>query len=367
MPNLPKAKIGKLVKDSPTGFPLYFKKRQPRVVTADVWAYFRHVAIHRLPKKKEIQALAFIDQALEFFETAENPRIGSRPLLYYYSFLNLAKVALLINRVKLPPAPRHGISDPRENVREKMQLQGQRVRFEVCGHDHSQLFPEFVKILGGEISGMRTEKVVSLLRQIPSVHRTFCMVTGEEPSFVPIKKFHVLRTEGKVFIRLILDKTDADVWGTLKKMRTRQSFKSAFEEVQAPQDVRDQELWFETEAVAGTQKATTRATIDSAIRILCRRLKTVGVWSILTGLGYRFYLSTIRPVEKLPPLASVYAVMFYFGSITRYKPYDFDRIVSRKFSWLVSEFLKTQPTQFLYGLAGHVAGVDVVRPFASVD
>lgn len=336
------------------------------MVTADVWAYFRHVAIHRLNKQQENQACAFIEQAYDFFETAENPRVSSRPLLYYYSFLNLAKVALLIHRVNLPPAPKHGISDPRENVKERLQLPGQSVRFEMCAHDNSEVFPEFVKILGGEITSQRKEKIVALLRQIPGVHRTFCMVTGEEPSFLPVKEFQLLRARGKVFVRMILNKTDADVWATLDGMRKRQTFKNTFEEVQVPQRISDQELWFETEAEGGV-RPTTKALTDKAIRLLAERLGKLGVWSILTGVGYRYYLSTIRPIEKLPPLASVYAVMFYFGSITRYKPYDFDRIVSRKFSWLVNEFLRTQPTQFLYGLAGHVAGVDAVRPFASVD
>jgi hypothetical protein len=69
----------------------------------------------------------------------------------------------------------------------------------------------------------------------------------------------------------------------------------------------------------------------------------------------------------LPPLASVYAIMFYLGSITRYKPYDFDRIVAGKFTWLIGEFLKTQPAQFVYGVAAHAAGVDVVRPYALLE
>jgi len=33
----------------------------------------------------------------------------------------------------------------------------------------------------------------------------------------------------------------------------------------------------------------------------------------------------------------------------------------------MSEFLRTQPIQFLYGLAGQIAGTDVVRPYAVID
>ncbi len=353
-------RLSRPLKNSPTGFPLYFTKRQPRIVTADVWAYLKHTAITKLSKETEKQAIAFIDQAFEFFEAAQNPRTSSRPLLYYYSFLNLAKTTLLIQRVNIPPAPHHGLSDPRENVRARLQLEGQRLRFVKAAHDRSQLFPEFVQVLGGEIKRAHEVKVISLLRQIPAIHRTFCTITGETPSFMPVKQFEVRRSGSKVFARMILDRTDMDVTKTLKVLRLRDGFKNLFTEVRSPSK-NLHELWFETWDVPGASQPR------RPIRKLTRGIQAVGVWSILTGQGYRYYLSTVMPRERFPPLASVYAVMFYLGSITRYKPYDFDRIVSHKFSWLISEFLRTQPIQFLYCLAGHIAGVDVVRPFASVD
>jgi hypothetical protein len=57
--------------------------------------------------------------------------------------------------------------------------------------------------------------------------------------------------------------------------------------------------------------------------------------------------------------------MFYLGSLTRYKPYDFDKIVTHEYAWLVGEFLNTQPIQFLYGLASTLDGIEVVQPYAA--
>lgn len=361
MPTLARATKGRLLKDPPSSFPLYFRKRQPRVVTADVWAYLRHAAAQRLPKREENQAIAFIEQAFEFYEAAENPRIGSRPLLYYYTFLNLAKATLLIKRVNLPLAPRHGISDPRTNVKKRLRLEGQEIRVEACAHNHQELFPEFVKVLGGDASRPRELKVLSLLQQLPGIHRTFCRVTGKEPSFLPVRGFQLLRAKGKVFCRLVLNQTDADVRKTIDIIRNRRAFQGCFHQVRAPAECSNEQVWFESQLTAGAQSIT-----NSALRRLAKSVNEVGIWSILTAQGYLYYLCTIPPRDALPPLASIYATMFYFGSITRYKPYDFDRIVSREHSWLVSEFLKTQPSQFLYGLASHIAGVDVVRPFASL-
>jgi hypothetical protein len=55
--------------------------------------------------------------------------------------------------------------------------------------------------------------------------------------------------------------------------------------------------------------------------------------------------------------------MYYFGSITRYRPADYTKIYE-KHTWLISDFLENEPTQFLYGIASTIAGVDVVVPMA---
>jgi hypothetical protein len=352
-----KAWAGKPVNDPPSGFPLYAEGRKPRVVTSDVWAYVKHVASARLPRPKEKQALAFIDQAFEFFEAGDNPRLGSRPLLYYYSFLNLAKMALLVHRVALPPSVKHGISDPRANLRTRLRFTGQTVRAEICAADHSQVFPEFVRLLGYERPRVQDFGILMLLSQIPSIHRTYCRVTRTPPLFLPIKRFELIRDGQEIWVRLVLSRNDKDVSLTLKNVRQRQSFRRVFDQVESGTD---SELWFETGVVAGPKRAT-----DNALRDLAEIVAQVGVWPILTANGNRFYFSTLPPRDQLPSLASIYAVMFYLGSLTRYKPYDFDKIVTHKYAWLVGEFLNTQPTQFLYGLASHLDGVEVVRPYAA--
>jgi hypothetical protein len=44
----------------------------------------------------------------------------------------------------------------------------------------------------------------------------------------------------------------------------------------------------------------------------------------------------------------------------------FDKILSGGYAWVVGELLATYPLQFVYGLASELAGVDVVRPYATV-
>jgi hypothetical protein len=104
--------------------------------------------------------------------------------------------------------------------------------------------------------------------------------------------------------------------------------------------------------------------VDAAIRNLGLEIRELGTSSILTAQGYRFYICGIDDRKLLPPLAAAYAVMFYLGSVTRYKPDVFDKILAGGLSWVVEEFIATYPLQFIYSLASELAEVDVVRPFA---
>jgi hypothetical protein len=356
----PQARNGRKLESPPSGFPAFFQRRQPRVVTADVWAFLRHLVSTKLSKERRREALAYLEQASEFFDAAANPRLGSKPLLYYYSFMNLAKTALLVDGTKLPPACRHGIFDPKANIKRRVRLPGQRVGVQGLANDHSELFPEFVKLLGGSPTATRSHSMRDLMEQVPSIHRTFMRVTGDGPSFLPIRRVELLKDAGQIWSRVAFQRSDKDVQETLPVVKKRRAFRRVLKQV-VPPATADDEVWYETKAVPGKKRG-----VDKAIRTLASSLQAIGIWTLLTSDGYRTYFWTGEPRKSLPPLAAVYAVMFYLGSITRYKPYDFDRIIEGGYSFLVGEILATQPTQFVYALASNLAGVDVVKPYASL-
>jgi hypothetical protein len=37
------------------------------------------------------------------------------------------------------------------------------------------------------------------------------------------------------------------------------------------------------------------------------------------------------------------------------------------YAWVVQDFFASAPSQFIYGLASFLAGVDVIRPFGSLE
>lgn len=370
MPRPPSTKEGHPLSNQPKGAPLFYGgRRLPRVVTSDPWAFLRFKSQSELPKEQRSRAVAYIDQAFDFFEAASNPRTSSRPLLYYYSFLNLSKVLVLHKKqITLPLLVRHGIYDPRANVKERLRFEGQRVTLSSPDRTHSELFPEFLLALSGAsaLCG-RAFRVIDLMGQIAGIHRTWTALQEGKPRFCPIEPLEFWSDGKGVWAVLKADDKDVDVKQPLRRMRRSMRFRKLFTQVAAlsrpgnEPNPKQHHLWFRTAKIGGSRRG-----IDRAIDRLSKRLSVLGIHGILTQTGYRYYLPDLPPRLLLPQLCSIYAVMFYLGSVTRYKPHYFDAIVARGYEWPVAEFLETQPTQFLYLVSSHIAGVEVVKPYATI-
>jgi len=275
--------------------------------------------------------------------------------------------------MKFPPLLDHGLSDPKTNVKSGLSLAAQRVSVKKRSTKHDRVFAEFVVALrGNPTKFLGSYRTLDLMQQMPGIHRTYCAVTGSEPRFCPIDHLEIMKEGDRYWIRIRLEKNDPDVKATRVRLSGRRGFRAAFDGV-APRYLRSDgtedkertaaakegEAWYESDTQTGPKRA-----VDTALRSLRDQMHQLGIWTILTSRGPRYYLGNFPPRVVLPQLASVYAVMFYLGSITRYKPYAFDRIATKKYGWLISEFLETQPAQFTYSIASQIAGTDVVVPYA---
>lgn len=350
---------GQPVRNEPTGFPLFFDHRQQKVVTADPWALLRNFAADIPTNRESDQAGEFITQSQEYFEVGANLHFSSRPLLYYYSFLNLVKAVMLMRGVTLPDRVQHGITDPPSNFRRRFRFEGQRVQIEDFAKTHAHIFPSFMQLLGDSRRYRFTFLVLDLLKQVPSIHRTLVGVTGENENHAPVA-FRVMysRNHG-VWVRAMFERGDRDVDMTLPDLRRLRRFGRVFTRKEMAGN--DTHHVFESSPV----RARTNA-IDKAIRRLARRTMTASVSSVLTDAGYRYYLPTTPPRKTLNGIPASLAIFFYLSSITRYRPDVYGKLVGADWEWVIGEFLTTQPLQMLYQLTSIAAGVDVVRPFAIV-
>jgi len=353
----PPPKIGKELSNELTGFPLFFNKRKPRVITADPWAYLEHLTSKGLTASEQKQSLAFIEQAYDFYSAALNSQAGSQPLLYYYSFINLIKAAFLIDKNPLPDEKlRHGIDDPKTNIKQRFSIKNQIVHFKGRAKNNTELFPEFLILMKGSIPKNKNMKLIDIMRQIPSIHRTFTQVTQSPASFMPLQKITLLKDNHKYFCRIILSKNDHDAKSLFKKHKSERFITQSLRQVNSP--IED-EIWLETKEIAAKGRG-----VDSKLLSLAQSICTPHLSAILTNRGYRYYFNCISNDLVLPTLPASLAAIFYFSSITRYKPYDFDKIRSSNHGWLCDELLETQPSQFIYTLCSILSGVDVVKPYS---
>ena len=348
------------------GFPL---RTGPRYVAlalvSDPWDYLDYYLRDRLSVAAAKRPRAFLEQARDFFDAAESHRVSSRPLLYYYSFLNLAKVLLLAKSHPLGDELAHGLKRvapaPAGGKRFKALRVG--VLKSASGRD---VFPNFVTALGGSVGKGREFRLIDLLQQCVGIHSTWVEVTSSRGCFASARIEPRVRSDRTAaYARIILERPwDNDALP--EAIRRRGNWR----QVKAPPEYRvggsnhSSLVFLETRPVARTGLG-----YRAALTEVARAIRRVGVHALLTRQGYRLYLSHLGAAEnaRIPQLASIYAAMFYLGNITRYQPQDFDTMVSGQWTWLVNDFLNSQPKQFLYLLASELTESDVVIPFGQVD
>jgi len=348
-------------------------KGRRKILAADAWSCLEHAIGERLGRYRSERAWAYLWQGHEFYQAAQTPRFDSRPLLYYYAFLNVVKAFLIARGTNVPPRTFHGVSDPSANARRRLRLEGQTVRVEPRGNQNDRLLPELIASLRGAVSN-QSYRVLDLMAQIPAIHRTYTTIgrgrvqlsrgkSGQRtlqrawrkgPCFAAAE-ISPLRDKASAWAIVSLDRSSLDTRSAIGLLEQTPTLRSILNRVDRGNT---DEFCFETAGHSLSDR-------NRAMADLSRSLTRAGVWSVLTPAGYRHYLGAVPQRYRLPQLASVYATMFYLGSMTRYRPYDYGIILGGRYAWLVEEFLATQPTQFLYLLASQLTGVEVVQPMAS--
>jgi hypothetical protein len=65
---------------------------------------------------------------------------------------------------------------------------------------------------------------------------------------------------------------------------------------------------------------------------------------------------------RLPQMLSVYLLMFFLGSVTRYSPLYFDDLLDSRYGPLIETFVDESPVQFLYLMASEILGREISKP-----
>ena len=333
------------------GFPLFARPssivnlgKNEKLIISDIWAFWDYVIKKSSNnKKKENFLRSLLEQARHFYITAEVSPIKSQPLLYYYSFLNLSKI--MINLHRYFGARRiymHGMKVNNNNKFLHSEIVKQRQKTNLV-----QVAHELVSIFDPSIS---TNDVIinvkDMLNHCVGVHRAYCEIYGQAEIFCRLSKVNLYK-QGKTLIFSAQVQCDATAEIELKLRGYN---------IEQNEDGK----YVYSESIQMANYKPTRCDYAN----LSKKIRDNGIWYFIGNDGYTMYLSTCQAL-RFAQESIIYMMMFYLGSITRYHPYMFDDIFSDKEQWLMSEFLKTQPKQFLYLGTANILGQSVLKAYAS--
>jgi hypothetical protein len=340
----------KIIQDLKYGFPNFTSESNSvhlcnsnKLIISDIWSFWDYVIKKNGFDKVFMSSL--LEQAKFFYEAAEKSPIKSQPLLYYYSFLNFAKIAinLKLKYGRTGCSYMHGISQSDSNKFSNATIEIKQILSPP--HKNKNVSAELERLLNENTILSKLElNVKQLLNHCVGIHRTYSEIYSQKEIFCKIQKEELTKC-GKELI------FEADVKCNEEEFNSLLSIGYNI--------VRDNNKFKLTESYVMPDNNVTRKSYYELSKIL----RNKGLWYYIGKDGYVNYLS-ISNISRYSPEFIIYNAMFYFGSITRYHPYLFDEIFSAKEQWLMGEFLTTQPKQFLYLTTAKILSQDVLRAYA---
>lgn len=329
---------------------------------SDPWAVIEGAIYDaKLASVELASALSFVRQSGEYFRAAE--RAGAfevRPLLYYYSFLNLGKaISIARGRPNLVGKVIHGVGpvDAMGHTPNAAQL---RFRRSTAGNPSA--LDELHWALENHPLTAGTVNVADLLAQSVVGHRMWVAGTGKKERFFAIEDIGWRHDDAshEIWLEVWMKKSSLKNRGrgvteTLKQSGLDPDFRTI-----SHADASTHLLHvFEQSARTGYTSRPSDVVMDSVRGVRDEMWQTV-----TASPPYRkFYLYLSEPPERrLPQWMSVYSILFWLGSLTRYQPVELLDALRGPLGPFFHEFIETQPSQLLYLLTSELGRQDVSKP-----
>lgn len=353
----PQTKVG-------SGFPLFSPAKSKAYIlscdnirVSDVWSLFnysirvsKHKSTgHALTLDQQKYLLDLLAQAEYFYKTAEEAPIKSQPLLYYYSFMNIAKIAINLDKFEGSTKQySHGVT---ESINASTKLANVEIKLWQSQGNKLSISEYLLKVLEDTPLPYVTHpnsqgaciriNVMDLMRDCVGVNRTYSEITNQGEHFLKVSDIECFSQRNKLYFKALVNDCDDQKMTSLNRKGYNVTKNGNTYYIQSESYV----------------KTTPNPTI-AEWHTLAKKIRNQGLWSYTDGNKYKLYISPIA--QRISSPAIIYHAMFFFGSITRYHPDLFDSILTAKEFWLVSEFLKTQPQQFLYYMLSLINGTETL-------
>lgn len=369
MPQLPAARDGEVltIKGRDVAFsffPVRFRARgwtlSDTVFAVSPWAVMQGTVDARLDGEAHEEATAFLSQARDFYVTASE-RLSANPLLFYYAFLNLGKALLRVRGLEASLDHAHHGLGVRNLSAAGSTPEAAAVRVR-DGKDKVHVFPElFGLIEDHRFADGHELPVDDLLSQVVVGHRQWRDASDREERFIVVTDTELMqdRTSQALWVRLFIDPQDLSRYELSVQRVVREGrLDGFFRHVRSPVPGREC-LELTQVAEYSTDPADGLAPLVATARPALWRIA-----SALPGGAYRRYYLHLTPagLERATQLSALWALWFYFGSVVRYRPHSFDRMLAGRFGAYITEFVAAQPEQLLYLLASELCQREVAKP-----
>lgn len=343
---------------------------QTLLFSLDPWAIIDQTIKASCPAQARLEALACIYQARDFYEGANDARrVSARPLVLYYCFMNLVKAFCLTRGLQVTfNKAQHGLSEMLRPPSRELTDAFLRAFPSPNQRGELQNFSEFLRALtGAGVPAQQDLDVPVLLPQILPGHRLWSSAANKKERFVAT---HDIRTfidkpTRQLWLNVYFVSDDLSRIGVgIKEFLDQSSLRPAFAQVAcADVDSAGRSLVCFQQAAPLVCPNTKYA---NSLQELFDSLRPILWATVGTIPPYRRHYVYLRPSaeagQTLPQLVSIYALAYYLGSITRYRPHHFPSITDGVFGPRVQDFITGQSQQFLYLLASEFARREVTRP-----
>lgn len=335
----------------------------------EYWSYLRFLSIESecisilktihgingksLQRRMANNIRSFVLQADEYYKAAKERSSRTSPLLYYYSMLNLAKVLLTIyefQKLKQRPYLYHGLSDA-DVIKKQFDFRREKVRIQNRG-----IFPLLYKYFAGfQLPAQTLLSIKELLSYCLECDIEFLHAYGSYWRVVDIN--HLLAGSSKT----------KRTWVVLAVPREEYhsriyKLKDIFEPIRPNQALYEA---FSLQDQKGRRFFQTLATYpytdvddppDRLNRKIAADLRPLCLYSAkYTGGNLKYSLPLPSSAGVVIPQAiAIYGVMFYLGSLVRYQPHTYDRMLTEKDAWVLESFLRNCPIGYVKLILGAI-------------
>ena len=316
--------------------------RTQRVLCSDPWDF---VALW-LKRGHQKEALFYWEQAKQFFEASASLPELSSPLTSYYCFLNATKALLSAKAQSF--VENHGVGGRSEPGPKS--LANEIVDFKGGG-----ILPALCRYLSEPDNAGKNFTLQDIFWQLPFIHRSYCLsYRSSTELFIPLIGNCFMRKDGskEAWFQAEIDRRYINA-------HTKKVIQPGFElfEESGRYYIRRKRRF----RWSGRDIENSISQFEVYHKQIRRRV--IPIYSSEN----RWYLKkSVNGHDKLAnsQLVLIFAAMHRLSEMSRYDPIALSGHFNVNHNWLLSEFIRMAPGQFVYGMASEITVLEFIKPDA---